>query len=419
MSAQDEANQAALEFACHSASQLALLADPEAPITVPPYSSPPGTSLFYNGPQSCIAACPDGTTTGFTTPPGRFSGANQAQADAYAANYACQQAYFNRLCLTDLAGHCCANSSATFQISAFGGSGAVTWSIVSGGLPLGMHVTIASRTLTISGTPTTPGDYSFSYTVTDAAGHTRTKAFTITVLGITNDFSLPDATNGDPYSVQLTVSGGTAPYTFALESGALADGLSIAADGLISGTPNVAIEADYPFTASVQDSTGLKCNKALNIHVSACSGVPNDISWTIFASGPTPPFGPVQGDFSGSMDQPTQTGTCSGYATSGIGFATQTFCQFISDPWAGPYPDCDIKITISWHFVGSGPDATMEIFGPLTHITRSFTNSDSTTITVPSNLFAASQTIQFWVECPNGSVVADGTLSGTLTLEFV
>ncbi|MEA2200503.1 MAG: large repetitive protein [Solirubrobacteraceae bacterium] len=45
------------------------------------------------------------------------------------------------------------------------------------------------------------------------------------------------ATVTEPYSRTLSVSGGTAPYTFTLESGALPEGLSLSPAGEITGTP--------------------------------------------------------------------------------------------------------------------------------------------------------------------------------------
>lgn len=251
MSAQSEANQAALEFACHSAAQLALLADPEAPITVPPYSSPPGTSVFYNGPQNCVVSCVDGSTTGFTTPPGRFVGANQAQADALAASYACQQAQNNKLCLSGLPLECCLQQPFTATINATGGLGTGTWVQTGGTLPPGLTAVGTNRNLVISGTPTTIGDYTFDFKCTLSSGVSRTKTFTLLVMGIT-DTSLPGFSQNIPYSFQLTAVGGTGSYTFGLVAGALPAGLHISSTGLISGTPIVPFDV-YPVGIAVSD----------------------------------------------------------------------------------------------------------------------------------------------------------------------
>src|SRR6185369_15322675 len=60
---------------------------------------------------------------------------------------------------------------------------------------------------------------------------------------------------GVPYSSSIGVTGGTAPYTFALNSGSLPNGLSLnPTTGLISGTPTSA--GPFSFTVKVTDSTG-------------------------------------------------------------------------------------------------------------------------------------------------------------------
>jgi Putative Ig domain len=72
---------------------------------------------------------------------------------------------------------------------------------------------------------------------------------------------LPVATVGDAYSAVLAVSGGAAPYNFAVRSGKLPPGLTLSAkSGAISGQPSVA--GAYTFMVSVADaartSEGLK-----------------------------------------------------------------------------------------------------------------------------------------------------------------
>jgi hypothetical protein len=67
---------------------------------------------------------------------------------------------------------------------------------------------------------------------------------------ITNPNPLPPATVGEPYSVQLQVSGGVGPYTFSVlpsEGGAVPPGLSISSSGLVSGVP--VQQADQPVSS--------------------------------------------------------------------------------------------------------------------------------------------------------------------------
>lgn len=64
--------------------------------------------------------------------------------------------------------------------------------------------------------------------------------------------SLPNGTVGAAYSDTLAASGGTPPYTWALASGSLPPGLSLASSGSISGIPVTA--GAYNFYAQVTDS---------------------------------------------------------------------------------------------------------------------------------------------------------------------
>ena len=58
-------------------------------------------------------------------------------------------------------------------------------------------------------------------------------------LEILDEF-VPPGTVSTPYSHQMSVYGGTGPYTWSVWSGSLPAGLSISSSGLISGTPTTA-----------------------------------------------------------------------------------------------------------------------------------------------------------------------------------
>lgn len=82
--------------------------------------------------------------------------------------------------------------------------------------------------------------------------------------------SLPRAGLLGSYSATVAATGGTPPYTFSLAPGSsLPIGLSLASDGVISGTP--ALPGSTGFTVVVTDSSGASATQALTIAVGGCN----------------------------------------------------------------------------------------------------------------------------------------------------
>jgi len=89
--------------------------------------------------------------------------------------------------------------------------------------------------------------------------------------GLNISASLPSATVGSSYSATVAVTGGAAPYNFALASGQLPQGLDLDNNsGKISGTPGSAGNSN--FAVSVSDSTGNSKQQPLQISVANSSG---------------------------------------------------------------------------------------------------------------------------------------------------
>ncbi len=135
-------------------------------------------------------------------------------------------------------------------LAATGNTPPYSWSITSGSLPGGLS--LDSSTGAISGTPSAAGTFSFTVQARDAASSTLTKQFTITILDISPP-SLPAGMIGMVYSQTLTAAGGTAPYSWAVASGSLPDGLTLNnSTGLISGAPATA--GTFNFTVQMSDA---------------------------------------------------------------------------------------------------------------------------------------------------------------------
>ncbi len=155
------------------------------------------------------------------------------------------------------------------QLTATGGSGQYTWTIITGALPLGLSLNPAAGQ--ISGTPTTAGAANFTILVTDSNKVTATAAYTlnvIAVLTITNVSPLASGALGVPYTQTLTAVGGVAPYTWTLTQGALPAGLLInSVSGQISGTPTTA--GTSAFGVQVKDSQGQIATKLFEVVIGA------------------------------------------------------------------------------------------------------------------------------------------------------
>src|ERR1022692_1974356 len=150
-------------------------------------------------------------------------------------------------------------------LGATGGSPPYSWTVASGTLPAGLSLAAGG---TISGTPGAAGPSSFTVRVTDSTSATATAALSLTInppaLGITTS-SLPAGTVGVAYSQALVASGGSPPYSWAVASGALPAGLSLAPGGTLSGTPGAAGAGS--FTVRVTDSASASSTAALSLTI--------------------------------------------------------------------------------------------------------------------------------------------------------
>ena len=148
---------------------------------------------------------------------------------------------------------------------------------MAGALPPGLTLTAAG---VLAGTPTTASLSPVSFTIrgTDANGCFAELIYTITIAAapavcppITiSPATLPNGTVGVPYSQTITGSGGTAPYTFTVTSGALPAGLTLTPAGVVSGTPTA--NAISTFTIRGTDANG--CFAELTYVVLIAAAVP-------------------------------------------------------------------------------------------------------------------------------------------------
>nr|WP_308683760.1 putative Ig domain-containing protein [Xanthomonas arboricola] len=167
-------------------------------------------------------------------------------------------------------------TTATFTVSLSAASGqtvSVNYATANGTATAGSDYVARSGTLTFAPGVTTQG---VAITVNGDTAVEPNETFSVGLSGasnasiaratgtgtIVNDdvvvtvgpASLPAATAGSAYSQNLSASGGTAPYTFAITAGALPAGLTLSAAGVLSGTPTAS--GSFNFTATATDSGG-------------------------------------------------------------------------------------------------------------------------------------------------------------------
>jgi hypothetical protein len=133
----------------------------------------------------------------------------------------------------------------------------------------------AATTLVVSGL-TAGVSYTFTVKAVNAAGTGAASAASAPVVpNAPPVLSFPPPPGGEvsaPYSTTLVVTGGTAPFSWTVQSGALPPGLSLAGgSGVVSGTPTVAGSATA--VIAVSDAAGMSSSESATIDITAAPRV--------------------------------------------------------------------------------------------------------------------------------------------------
>ena len=144
----------------------------------------------------------------------------------------------------------------------------ISWSLIDGTLPDGLSLAPDGA---VSGTPTAAGSFRFTVRASEEGGLAAERQLTVYVsypAPTVTTSGLPDARLSKPYLARLEAE----PYlpggalTWSLGSGALPDGLSLAPDGTISGTPTA--EGVFSFVPmATETATGVGSGRGFTIRV--------------------------------------------------------------------------------------------------------------------------------------------------------
>ena len=137
------------------------------------------------------------------------------------------------------------------QMTASGGALPYTYTVAAGALPAGLSLN--SSTGVVSGTPSATGTFTLQVTDGDGTVASTTCAFTVNAALTVSCPVVSTGVVGVAFNQLVTASGGVAPYTYSVATGALPAGLGLnAATGAVSGTPS----SPGSFTVRVTDAQG-------------------------------------------------------------------------------------------------------------------------------------------------------------------
>ncbi len=151
------------------------------------------------------------------------------------------------------------NTPYSAGLSGSGGAPPYTWTLTgTGALPAGLSLEASG---TILGVPTASGTFNFGVQATDVTGATAVGAASITIAAAPLTLIPPAPFTQGVANVQypmqsITATGGVPPYTFSLAQGSLLPaGLTLNANGTVTGTPTVSSPIPFQFTVIVTDSS--------------------------------------------------------------------------------------------------------------------------------------------------------------------
>jgi Putative Ig domain len=154
-------------------------------------------------------------------------------------------------------------------LTASGGTQPYGWAVFSNEFS-GLGLSLDAATGQITGTPNAAGDFPFDFVVSDFRGQNADRVVTLTFSSVAPSPTITSSSfngmQGVAFSQSLAATGGTEPYTWAVESSSssafAALGLLLnSSTGAITGTPNA--QGNFQFDFRVTDSNSKTATKTI------------------------------------------------------------------------------------------------------------------------------------------------------------
>ena len=291
------------------------------------------------------------------------------------------------------------------NFSAGGGISPYTYvmAVSSGTLPAGLSWN--ASTATLSGTPITAGTVNFTVTATDSSSGSGpyavvgTYALTVSAPTIAvAPATLPNPAIATAYNQTVTASGGVAPYTYAITTGALPAGLTLSSSGVLSGTSTAG--GAFTFTVTATDANSFTATRSYSVTIGAptvavspaavtAAQVTTAYSQTFSAAGGTAPYtyAVSSGTLPPGLSLNTSTGVLSGTPTT---LGTSAFIVRATDSSTGtgaPYSGTRSYSIVVGQVIGTAPAVTVTTLSnaPVTvHATANATGGPFSSIAIVS-----------------------------------
>ncbi len=152
-----------------------------------------------------------------------------------------------------------------YQYAVVGSTGAVVYTITDGFLPTGWSMSSSGL---VTGVATVSGEYAWRVHAVDSIGKVDNLQDTAYILDL--EGTPPNGILNTPYTYVLKGVHGIGPYTFTRTAGTLPNGLTLATNGTLSGTPTV--QATFTFTVQVVDANGILKAYSYSMTILAAGG---------------------------------------------------------------------------------------------------------------------------------------------------